>query len=268
VKKPTLVSSRSDPASSNICEHVKEALGSKPKAKEISGAEVLEYPELRIVEVEGELIEYVPREELLEEASFFIYLSRHESASGAKSLTVHTPGLILNHKASFSIANPPLASSLLCKIAQLRESIELEYHVSFEATHHGPVLEAPITFVEIGSSKDAWTDPRAGKLLASAVLGVLREGSWLKGENCVGVGGGHYAAKFTKNLIEERKLLYGHILSKHQIEEHVVDIVLEAVEKTSGGCRTIAIDKKGLKGERKREVKELAEKLGLKVVKV
>src|SRR2546428_10273485 len=39
-----------------------------------------------------------------------------------------------------------------------REAEGLSYAVTFEATHHGPVLDAPSFFIEVGSTEKEWRD--------------------------------------------------------------------------------------------------------------
>ena len=82
-----------------------------------------------------------------------VFLSRHKAASGRPSLTVHPIGNW--GKADYggvegkvSGASPKWMTGLLLSIYNNRLP---GYDVCFEATHHGPLVEKPTMFLEIGS---------------------------------------------------------------------------------------------------------------------
>ena len=112
-------------------------------------------------------------EELTGEAPECIaFLSRHKSASGRPSLTVHpvgnwgaadyggTPGAV-------SGTAPEWMTGLLLAISRTAPA---GYQVCFEATHHGPLLETPAFFVEIGSDESRWELREPAEVLARALL--------------------------------------------------------------------------------------------------
>ena len=81
--------------------------------------------------------------------------------------------------------------------------------VTFEATHHGPTLNAPAMFCEIGSSEEQWDRQDAAQAMADLFqkgLGLGNEdaagrgvGDWAAAPPgtpvLVGLGGGHYAPR-------------------------------------------------------------------------
>eukprot|EP01034_Spumella_vulgaris_P032218 gene32218-39785_t len=51
-----------------------------------------------------------------------------------------------------------------------KRGLEVEFPVTLEATHHGPYVEVPACFVEIGSTEEGWVNQQAGDMWSS-VLG-------------------------------------------------------------------------------------------------
>jgi D-aminoacyl-tRNA deacylase len=100
-----------------------------------------------------------------------IFLSRHSAASGTKSLTVHPIGIPWLDDCTISGGLPRRCSPPNPRIASLYREILMEvkskeldntFQVTLEATHHGPYVEVPACFVEIGSSESEWEDGDAG----------------------------------------------------------------------------------------------------------
>jgi D-aminoacyl-tRNA deacylase len=86
-----------------------------------------------------------------------VFISRHSSISGTPTLSVHTPGNLgeaelggLSRTVSVSAANA--MRDTLKAMVQLKKEMQLNYEVSYECTHHGPSLDAPTMFAELGSS--------------------------------------------------------------------------------------------------------------------
>ena len=53
------------------------------------------------------------------------------------------------------------------------------YQITHEATHHGPFVEIPACFVEIGSTEVDWPDPIAGTIWADVLVNNLGIKNWL-----------------------------------------------------------------------------------------
>ncbi len=51
--------------------------------------------------------------------------------------------------------------------------MKLDYEVSYECTHHGPSLNVPAMFVELGSSEKQWNDSRAAEAVAHAAMEAI-----------------------------------------------------------------------------------------------
>ena len=95
------------------------------------------------------------------EVDDIVVLSRHSSSSGKPTLTVHPIGNYkgndMGGKAETLVkADPHLMSGTLRGMAVLNK--DPVYSVSFEVTHHGPFVNAPTMYIEIGSDETHWGD--------------------------------------------------------------------------------------------------------------
>lgn len=201
-----------------------------------------------------------------------IFASRHRSASGEKTLTVHWTGNGTSradfggNPKSLSFADASRLRAALMALDEARERRKLNYAVTLEATHHGPTeLGVPTLFVEIGSTESEWGDPEAGAAASEAIWKAATEP--VEGKIAVGFGGGHYC---NKQCIALRKdgYAFGHILSKYFFEEYDEEIVRMAVKRTLGECRTAIIDWKGIRGLERAKLLEALKKMSVEVVRV
>jgi D-aminoacyl-tRNA deacylase len=197
---------------------------------------------------------------LNEKPHCIIYASRHRSESGNRSLTVHPIGNF--HKAEFGgkeetlVPSSPHLMSEAVRVLRKKAGC-LEYSVSFEATHHGPFLQTPTFFIEIGSDEDAWQDKGAALAIAETIL-EIEEKPYPIG---IGVGGGHYAPRIT-DVALERKISFGHIIPSYALENLNPDISEEVIKNTRG-AEKVYFHKKRLKGGQFRLWKEIFSEKGL-----
>jgi D-tyrosyl-tRNA(Tyr) deacylase len=54
-----------------------------------------------------------------------------------------------------------------------KETLNLDYEVSFECTHHGPSLNVPTMFVELGSSFQQWSDLKGAEAVAYSAMTAI-----------------------------------------------------------------------------------------------
>lgn len=199
----------------------------------------------------------------------FIVASRHKSESGLPCLTVHTPGNLTDQTyggkpRKVCLAWPCMIKALLKAVVEEASTALREYRVSLEATHHGPTeLSSPVVFIEIGSTERQWVDGNAGAVWARVLEKVLERGP----PACVpavGLGGTHYAPKFT-NLTLSTNLGFGHIIPRTVCERLDFEILYQAVERTLGNGVRLVIDKKGVRGVIRRRLIAWAEQQGMTV---
>ncbi len=204
-----------------------------------------------------------------------IFLSKHQSAAGIKTLTVHSIGNF--GKAEFggedrklSGTLPNICGNYLCALNEKNSSQELihqGFNVSLEATHHGPFTEKNCLFIEVGSSENEWSNELAAKIVAETVIETtMREQTLEKNEDkiVIGLGGGHYSPEFTK-LSLRKNYCFGHICAKYALADLNEKLLSQMITKSK--AQEIALDWKGLK-EHKEKVLKLCSATGLKVERV
>ncbi len=199
---------------------------------------------------------------------FIIVFSTHRSKSNFKCLTVHIPGNYSNNemggeKETLNIAYCSMMRNILGNIKELNKKYNLKYNVTYEVDHHGPTIDQPIMFVEIGSTEEEWKNPLAGKIIAEAVEKALDE---REEYDCFfGVGGGHYASRLTRFSLKENFAL-GHILPNYQIPNIKEDVFKQAIFKNVEILDGILIDKKKI--IEKDKILKMANKFGIEVREV
>ena len=169
------------------------------------------------------------------------FLSRHKSASKRPSLTTHpvgnwgaadyggTPGAV-------SGTAPEWMTGLLLAISRTAPD---DYQVCFEATHHGPLLETPAFFVEIGSDESRWELHEPAKVLARALLELKPA----RGTPMVGIGGGHYTPRFS-DVALLHEACFGHMIPKYALEHLTPELLRSALEHS--GAEAIYLHRKGM----------------------
>ncbi|MBI5872410.1 hypothetical protein HZB88_05010 [archaeon] len=199
-------------------------------------------------------------------ADFFIFATKHKAESGIPCLTVHVPGNWGNAELGGKFRGLCIAPACLVKalIIELHKQAGSK-NVSLECTHHGPFLEKPACFIEIGSSEKEWKDLELGKIIARVIVNVLSKHV----QECPAVfcaGSSHYPEKFTKFALESEYAV-GHICPKYAIENLDFEMFKQAIERTYEKVEAVVIDKK-LKSEDRKKVEDFAEEMKLKVIKV
>jgi D-aminoacyl-tRNA deacylase len=157
-----------------------------------------------------------------------VFPSIHRSEAGRPALTVHplgNPGSeaeVGGEPGRLNPTAPRLMADAFRKLAEAARPLGLE--ATFEATHHGPSLEVPSMFVEIGSGTEPDPPEAAVKALAAVVSHLTPD----PGDRvAVAVGGGHYAPHFGE-LVLERRWAIGHILARHALDTMGAGIPSEA----------------------------------------
>lgn len=202
------------------------------------------------------------------------FLSRHRAASGQPSLTVHPIGNHGDAEAggrlrTLSPAAPRDMGALLRRLRVHRDDRALPHSVTYEATHHGPLMAQPSLFVEIGSDDDWYEDVPSGEALAAAVTDVLDGRGFLQGPVQVGVGGGHYVPRMT-DLALRGEADFGHLVPAYAVDADEEDptVLRRALEATPGldADAPVYVHKKGLKGPQRQRVRAWMEALGVAAV--
>jgi D-aminoacyl-tRNA deacylase len=201
-----------------------------------------------------------------------IFPSKHRSASGMKTLTVHPIGNY--NKAEYGgkpeelvPAAPHLMSMAYRKLHNNALELNLKHAVTFEVTHHGPYLETPSFFIEIGSDEAAWIDEVSAAAIAKTIVNVLELN--LK-DRCkgfpvaIGVGGGHYAPRHS-DVVRKKCVSFGHMIPNYALEGISNKMLSRALERTPE-VKLVYFHKKALKKDRYRTLRSWFENEGFSVV--
>ena len=228
-----------------------------------------------------------------------IFPSRHSAASGRPSLTLHPIGVMqldVDETPPFGgkAGDAPPPSTRLA--AWWRELVHLApetdfgqpFDTSLEVTHHGPWLEVPSLFIEVGSTDATWGHRGAAEFLA----GIIHRGLGLDGGTGFGhwdpvqnkddlvlitLGGGHYAPR--ANLLTQHKSLFlGHMLATYALPfvqneqtdsmpdgnwKQSINAAYRATEKSfPKGKIVFSMDKKAFKGWQRQAIREHLADLG------
>jgi len=202
--------------------------------------------------------------------SLLVFLSRHKSLSGTPTLSVHTPGNLskaelggLPRTVSVSPANAMKEALKAMKQAQVE--MGLEYEVSYECTHHGPSLNVPTMFAELGSSEKQWSDPEAAEAVARGALAAASAS--VVHSAVLGIGGPHYNMKFTRKALET-ETAFGHIIPKYAISELDLEMLRQCVAKTVEPVEKALLDWKGITGTEKNRLLGLLATIGMEFEKI
>jgi len=196
------------------------------------------------------------------EADYFIFATRHQSSSGVKSLCVHAPGNFSDNKLGGreNELNVSMPSFMKVALNELNKKKLKDFEIEIEATHHGPFLEKPCMFIEIGSSEREWKNPESGKLIAETILKIIENKKNFK--SCVVLGGGHYN-QVAKKLMLNSEYAVGHICPKHSLENLNEKTLEQMIKRNDDKIELVVLDWKGLGKEKERVVK-LLDKLKIK----
>lgn len=265
-----IVTSKEDVASMNIRDCLLSAADWN-EIGEFDGSPVLSCGGFTMILIEKihlhfENLDAHVRSELGIEPDCMIFASRHKSESKLRTLTVHPLGnygeaLFGGKAGSLVPTSPKLMSAAL--LALKRNASALDFEISFECTHHGPFLETPAFFIEIGSDEGAWPERPAGEMLAKTII-ELDSAETEDDVVAIGVGGGHYAPRHS-GIVSSRKISFGHMIPNYAIDNVDKEMVKLAIERTPG-CECVYFHRKSMKKPQYRELKSTFEDLGIRPV--
>ena len=196
---------------------------------------------------------------------YAIIASRHRSKTSRPALLVHTTGNWGN-EAEFG-GNPrelSIASALLRKSGYISlifnsQKVKLEeFAIDVEVTHHGPsVLKKPLFFIELGSSKEEWTNILAAEVVANSIVeAILRFLQYNENKDHkigLGFGGTHYAPNFSR-LEQENNIAFSFICPKYFIKDLDNFMINQMIENTIEKIEYFVIDWKGTNSEEKQHL--------------
>lgn len=204
--------------------------------------------------------------EKINQYDFIIFASKHESVKKERTLSVHAPGN-WGH-ADLGGENEKVCPTSGLFLKQIFQKLKLnaekhnlkEYNVTMECTHHGPLIDKPCIFIEIGSTENQWTDRKAGFVIAktiSEIIEIFEENPY--NEVAIGIGGPHYCPNFNKIQLNSNVAL-SHIIPQYALPLKQ-EILKQAIEKTQEEIEFVLIDWKGVgNSEQRKQILEILDK--------
>ncbi len=260
-----LVYSLMDTVSKAAAEQLKEMTGAKETGK-VEGMPSFNCNGTRMLE----LSEHHLHSEFLDKAistDCIIFISRHSSAKGLPAFTAHPEGNWSNEAKvggkpkELSTAAP---AQMLKMLLAMKKNNDTDAPITYEATHHGPLLKTPSLYAEMGGNEEVWQNKKMAGILAKSVIDSLEIRPEFD-KVAVGIGGLHYADKFTR-LALEGKFAFSHIMPRHFVSE--VDMLGQAFERSSPKGEVAVIEWKSLKAQERELVLKKLQELGYDYVKV
>jgi D-aminoacyl-tRNA deacylase len=271
-----LVASTKDIASLNIAKQIKSHYSFK-KMKEtflenpVYSSEV-NRKKVILITLKEEAVYAQNLTHLFKDLELVVFISRHSSASGTPTLSVHTPGNLGEAELGglprkVSVAPATAMRDALKAMARFKEEMRLDYAVTYECTHHGPSLDVPTMFAELGSAEKQWSDSTAAEAVAHGAMEAISKFNGSKGNAVLGIGGPHYNERFTKLALRDG-VIFGHIIPKYSISCVDAEILSQCVEKTVEKVECAVLDWKGIRGENKPRLLETLQKVNLRFKKI
>ena len=205
-----------------------------------------------------------------------IFPTTHTSKSGIPSLMVHTQGNWgiaelggLNKKLGITAENFVKESLIF-----LKNNVEIymgisHFDIAQEATHHGPVVSCPSMFIEIGSSKDEWEIPEAGRIISDTIIHLIENSDEILNSNtttAIGIGGTHTCQSFMKITLHNDDIAISHVCPKYALNDLNRDMILQSMEKSMKPASLAILDWKGL-GEHKERIINILDELNIEYKK-
>ncbi len=277
-----LISSVEDPAGVNIKNNLFEQTSWKRFA--VFGDHPVyqhaEMDDIFLLSVQGrtikqENIDQIINEKLNIKPTLLIFITRHRAKTGEPTLSTHPIG---NYGASEYGGKPhtlvPTAPRLMTQLLRLmkknKEKTMLPHQVCYEVTHHGPFLKTPTLFTEVGSTEIEWRNKESGAVVARSLLELFTsyhtEDDMPKDTTVlIGIGGGHYAPRFTE-VIFQKNAAFGHMIPSYHLKADTSDYMLfeKALQATPDVCG-VYLHRKALKKAQIRLYTKWCDDYGIKM---
>ncbi|RLF24305.1 MAG: hypothetical protein DRM97_03665 [Thermoprotei archaeon] len=274
-----LVASKDDPASVNMFKTLLNTYPFKEHQTSI-GDKAYRWGPMTLIIFSRELLELDNIDQelgMLGENHYYVFLSRHESEAKIPSLLVHTPGNWTSHSPyggkpyEICICPSLLMKKVLLKISRNIRELSEKWRFGMEVTHHGPYLQSPAIFIEIGSTEEEWTDKQASNVLIHSLVDVLMEYNHDLGVQypfIIGIGGPHYAPSFNRIALET-DVAVSHVIPSYALEaDFRYEMIIKAIRRSLGRFASIVLDWKGLRAHHREKILNFLGERSIKTMKV
>ena len=234
----------------------------------------------------------------INEYDFIIFASKHKSEKQDKTLSIHAPGnwrQVTSREERADLDNssnsgeegrgvgggslnvraknfggepnkicPTSAQFLKQAFEKLNQNVEKhklqDYKVTLECTHHGPLIEKPCIFMEIGATEIEWKDRRAGFVMAHTIKEIIETFKPNPyNEIAFGIGGPHYCPNFNKIQLNSNTAI-GHIIPGYMLPLKE-EMIQEIIDKSTEEIDLAILDWKGIQNaDIRNQIKEILDK--------
>ncbi len=256
--------SDSDPVSKHAAEFIKKEYDFEDRAGRFM------QDKIELLRIEGSLITADYMDKL--GFSTVLFMSKHHSSAGITSFTSHSLG---NWTREASLGGMPkkLSTSspalMLACIRNISEEAPEGANKVYEATHHGPLLDTPCTFIEFGGSEATMSEHESAEILGRASISAahaIAENTQDYSHAVIGIGGNHYPSKFTR-LALEKDYAFGHIMPSHSFIKDGgtwnTDMIEAAIKRSDQETEFAVIDWKSMGSEPRSVIIDKLEELGI-----
>lgn len=263
---PYIIYSKGDAFAATAAKALREAAGFSD-ANDIKGMKHYVSGKIGMLELDEGLVYSDWLDDL--GTDYIVFISRHSSAKGVISFTAHAEGN-WNDKSdlggrphALGMASPGLMLSFLRPMKKFSGNIGVVY----EATHHGPLLNTPSCFVELGPDAKINVNDRKELLnrLSRGIYAMLYDSGAEYGKVAIGIGGMHYASKFTKYALEGT-YAFSHIMPKYYVGQ--IGMLRQAVERSDVKPEIAVIEWKSINSASRNKILAKLEELGMDYEKV
>ena len=189
---------------------------------------------------------------------FIIFASKHQSEKQEKTLSLHATGNWRRADYGGEPERVSKASAVFMKqtfeiMAKYKKEHNLDdFKLTMEVTHHGPLINKPSMFIEIGATESEWSNRKAGFIIAKTIVDIIEQYQENEyNEIAVGIGGPHYCPNFNKIQLNSN-IAIAHVIPQYAvpITEHMI---LDAIEQTVEDVDFVLLDWKGIKSAEERK---------------
>jgi D-aminoacyl-tRNA deacylase len=215
------------------------------------------------------------------DADLIIFATKHASKNGLPAFSCHTAGNwgradLGGKEKDFSMG----CAILLKEILRMLQTYSSEREVFQEVSHHGPTIDIPSVFIEIGSGPDEWVIKDNGRKIAEVIKNIL---DMLEGYDtyydfiedykdqypeikvAIAIGGLHHMPNF-KDIVVQGNIAIAHTCAKYNLPDLEPETLRKAIEKTAEDVDLVVLDWKGV-GKFKESIVSAVKELGLEYKK-
>ncbi len=204
-------------------------------------------------------------------ADLIVFLSQHSSSEGIPAFTTHATGNWsdkaelggLPHELSYAA---PLEMLQLLKSMKELSASASGPSVTYEATHHGPLLTIPSLFIELGGNEEVMEVKSYQEVVSKSVSRLINgDVDTDFSKIVVGIGSNHYPGKFS-SIAFGRGYAFAHIMPRYYTSEYTM--LEQAFTRSKQKPELAVMDWKSIRSEERDKIINKLNEIGIDYEKV